>query len=120
MRARVSGFVFAMFVGVVLTTIASTAAVRTADLSLTLRGGQRPQLTIAEDNTGTIEIGDQKLGFVPKFDDGSSSALTISIYDLAVTPNRKLTDVRLTVGGDAVKTTTKPELLLSVPRIHGA
>lgn len=121
MRMRVSGFVSAVCLGVVLTTIASTAAaVRTVDLSLTLPGGERPQLTIAEGNTGTIEIGDQKLGFVPKFDDGSSSAVTISIYDLAVTPNRKLTGVRLTVGGDAVRTTTKPELLLSVPRIHGA
>jgi hypothetical protein len=49
MRMRVSGFVSAVCLGVVLTTIASTAAaVRTVDLSLTLPGGERPQLTIAE------------------------------------------------------------------------
>lgn len=98
--------------------VAAWQPARSVDLVIALPSGQRPQLTIVERKTGTIEVGDQSFGFVPAFDDGSDSTVTVSIYDLGVTPSRKLTDVRLTVGGAEVSTETKPSLTLSIPRVH--
>lgn len=121
MRERAYSLALAVFTIVFIAggvAISAWHSARSVDLVITLPGGQQPQLTIVEGQTGTIEIADQSFGFVPAFDDGSNSALTVSIYDVSVTPNRKLTAVRLSVGGKGVSTATKPPLTLSIPRVH--
>lgn len=105
------------------TTVSLAQAVpptRDVLLELNLPNGATPQLRIAEGATGTVDLpGVGKFGFVPRLEDGSN-VVVVDVFNLNSTPHERLGRAEAVVGGDSVRSKTKPDFGVRVSRIIAA
>ena len=89
---------------------------RSVVLEIGLPNGATPQLQILDGETGTVDVPNVgKFGFVPTMKDG---AVSVEVFDMNKTPHRQMTRVDAPVGGDAVRSNTKPQFSLRVVRVN--
>ena len=96
----------------------SATASRDIVLDLDLPNGAAPRLRITEGGTGTVDLPKVgKFGFVPTLQAGSDALVVVELYDLGQTPHRRIARLELTVGGDTVRSATKPEFGVRVSEV---
>ena len=94
----------------------SAAPTRDVVMELTLAGGHKPQLRIADGGTGIVELPDVgKFGFVPRLQDGN--VVLVDIFDLNRTPHQRLGGLEAVVGGEQVQSRTTPEFTVRIVRV---
>jgi hypothetical protein len=88
---------------------------RSVVLEIGLPNGSTPQLRIQDGGAGTVDMPKVgKFGFVPTLKDGTVS---IELFDMNQTPHRQLDRVEAVVGGEAVRSNTKPQFSIRVVRL---
>src|SRR5215203_3566962 len=86
----------------------SVAPIRDVQLALTLPNNATPVLRVAEGGTGTVELpGVGTFGFVPRIQDGN--VVVVDVFDMNATPHKRLARLETIVGGDPVRSKTKPD-----------
>jgi hypothetical protein len=109
----------ALLVSLVTTASLAQAVSPTKDvlLELNLPNGATPQLRIIDGGTGTVTLpGIGRFGFVPRLQN-SGDIVTVDVLDLGPTPQARLGQLEVRVGGDRVQSKTQPGFGVRVVRI---